>query len=261
MGETGTPEILARYETNLQGMLEPSRVTSKVFLRNFSTAKAYGCRFDFDNSGMLSVLSYAEFSRTGTNAALPNAPFDLAPGQERGLRVTTAGGSIPFATTAGEVQLRCANQNTSISTDALSAMNVRGQVGLLTNLAITTAGTDDYKRLKVAPNTVRRVVVALKNTGEYSGDFTVSYTDDASFDRLADVTSVCVSNETGTCLGPSITETSFSINSAPGETTYLAMKVARGATVAPGIVALRTEAFTPEGRLDTGSGGFEVLAK
>lgn len=76
----------------------------------------------------------------------------------------------------------------------------------------------------------------------------------------ANVTGICPSNAAGSCLTPFSIDTSMTMNLAPGETGYLAMKVRRRAVREPGFVIIRTKTFA-EGSTGTGIGGFQAGPK
>lgn len=258
-GETGSPEILLRYEHALQGVLDTQPFQSKAFVRNTSLTKAFGCRFTINASTSVRSLTYSELTTRGVVAI--DEPFDMEPGQERVFSIKAAATTTPPSENTGKVDFTCGNINARISDGPLSRMAYGGQLGLLASLLISTTSDDDYKRIAMKPSSRKTVVMALRNNGEYSGDFAVSYTD-IDFNQDADVTSVCVSSSTGRCLESPITGTTgLTMNIAPGETAYLAMKVARGAGESNGSVILSTRSLTREGTWESGIGGFEVVPK
>lgn len=262
--DTGRKSLLVRYEHNFQGVLDSRPFTSKVFILNRGTETVTGCRFTIDHSPTLGTLSWSSLD-AGADASLPNAPFDMAPGQQRSFRVVAAGSSTPPDTTPGALFMRCGNTAVQYSSDALSDMGYASHFGLVTNLAISTDADDDFKRVVMADKSDRRIVMAFKNTGEYSGDFDISYVDDVTvtdFEVIerANVTGICPSNAAGSCLTPFSIDTSMTMNLAPGETGYLAMKVRRRAVREPGFVIIRTKTFA-EGSTGTGIGGFQAGPK
>lgn len=258
-GETGSPEILLRYEHALQGVLDTQPFQSKAYVRNTSLTKAFGCRFTIHDTSPIQSLSYSELTTAGVVAI--DQPFDMAPGQERVFSVKAAATTTPSQANSNYVNFTCGNINTQISSDALSRMAYGGQLGLLASLVISTKSDNDYKRIAIRPSRRKTVVMALRNNGEYSGDFAVNY-NDSEFNQDADVTSVCVSSSTGKCLETPVTGTTgLTMNIAPGETAYLAMKVTRGTGPSNGLVILQTLSKTREGSWDSGVGGFEVVPK
>lgn len=244
LGELGRPEILVRPKQTLTGVLDRQPVTTPVYIRNESLVKAVGCRFESFGQGAFGFVDVGP----GTSGKR-DAPFDIEPLQEKIYDVTVAGVAVA---------LRCINLDTQFPGEH-TQLNYGGQRGVVARILISTIGADTYKQI-ILKNKSRTVIVKLENTGEYSGDFLFDYTD-TERSRLADVTSMCVSGPGGVCIGPSTQSTSTSINLAPGETGYVALKVARGTETEPGTVTLRA---SPEGRgtgYFAGIGSFELISK
>lgn len=243
-GELGRPEILVRPRQTLTGVLEPQPVTATVNIRNVSLVKAVGCRFVPFFNGAFSFVDVG----AGTSGAR-DTPFDIQPQQEKIYDVTVAGTSVA---------LRCVNLDTQFPGEH-TQLGYGGQRGVVARILISTIDADAYKQI-ILKNKSRTVIVKLENTGEYSGDFLFDYTD-TERSRLADVTSMCVSGPGGVCIGPSTQSTSTTINLTPGETGYVALKVARGIETEPGTVTLRA---SPEGRgtgYFAGLGSFELVSQ
>jgi hypothetical protein len=243
------PSLLVRFAKPVQGVARSQRFSSTVNIKNTSATAAQYCRFIEDDAAY--ALNWNENLATG-KLGRTNALFTLAGGATKKFTVsaTTASSSADD----NEISVVCSNYYATINEDNLASMGATGQFGKYAAVTMAFPAANTFQQIAIPDFNTKKVVVAITNTGDYSGYFKI---DADSTNSNVSMDSICVSNSKGTCTG---TSDSSSVNAdlANGETGYVTLTINRKNATDVGLIYVEVTRDDEPQSSEAGFSGFEV---
>lgn len=255
---TKPSEIEVRFVDPQPGTQFAGTAKSTVYVRNKSTYRALGCRFDLPNASSdnaVSSLAYTEILANGSRGPV-NGVFNMYPGTFRRFDLSMRVAENYYYHNASLV---CASDYASISSNDSSHLAPWAYFGLYGNVAIRPIADNVFGEVKVGDFGTRRVYTQISNLGRYSGYFSIEAADDTSEDRAV-LDSMCLVNDKGWCVGPA-SKTRIDFDMAEGETRRIRLDVRRGNSGYSGEIRLWAHATDYSSYDTVGYGAITVKKK
>jgi hypothetical protein len=244
--------LTTRFAMSGQGVARSSRFSSKVVIKNSSNIAANFCQFSSNDFTM--TPRWREVLADGKLGKF-NAPFSLAAGATRKFIVSATSLDDGDSTSYSKVKPSCSNYTPPDSyLTLMNSMEGDPQLGHYAAVKIDIPAANDFRQISMAGMQAKMVRIAVTNTGEYTGHFTVSA---FGASQYMWVKAYCTARKDGSCISAFSTR-SADLDLNNGETGYVTLSVYRTSTTEEGEIDVSVRRAEQSSYGAAGISGFEM---